>query len=61
MPLAGLQWAVQFAVNAEGDAASAGRTMRWGLAWSFAVDRGKASQPLVRQPRPQRLAVPRPK
>lgn len=34
--------------------------MRWGLAWSFAVDRGKAAQPLVRQPRPLQLAVPSP-
>lgn len=37
-----------------------GRTSRWGLAWSFAVDRNLATQPLVRQPRPQQLAVPPP-
>mmetsp|Transcript_2504 Transcript_2504/g.7537 ORF Transcript_2504/g.7537 Transcript_2504/m.7537 type:complete len:429 (-) Transcript_2504:2387-3673(-) len=39
---------------------SQGRTSRWGLAWSFAVSPSTAASPLVRQPRPPRLAVPPP-
>lgn len=34
-----------------------GRTSRWGLAWSFEASQATNSQPLVRQPQPQQLAL----